>query len=439
VDVGTVVVAGITAAAAISGTLIGVVAQNHNARKTREDALRDQKRTAYREFLDVEHELRTALASSGKFTTAEYSRWANRFFEQFHLVELIAPPDVCALARQLNSHFAAIENQRLNAEGGDLLERLTNAYGAHEDAIEGTRGRLVEAMRADVAVTKAKVRAAPDDRTSTPFALRPSSEPEPVPEPEPEFTRGAEPAPGQAEERHIAIVSTHKSVTRADLDPVARALEKQLRSDVGPWWNVSATVEAFDKEKDIPADYWVVRVLPKLQYEGSLSYHTFQGARATADILGPNDYGISWTLTMSHECIEMLVNPYQERLAAGSSPRDLNRTVLFPVEACNACQDERHGYRIDDVLVSDFVTPHYFDRTRREGVTYDHQGVIGAPRQIAAGGYILWKDPKTNDFDQVFAGEEGSADLDDDQRAASPVRGTVVLSLFAPRAAADTT
>ncbi len=55
---------------------------------------------------------------------------------------------------------------------------------------------------------------------------------------------------------HIALVSEVETLSKDVLAPVAAALQKQVTRDVGPIWNVNATVETFPKLESVPGDYW---------------------------------------------------------------------------------------------------------------------------------------------------------------------------------------
>ena len=51
---------------------------------------------------------------------------------------------------------------------------------------------------------------------------------------------------------------------------------------------------------------------------------------------------------------------------------------------------------MNDVLVSDFYTPHYFDPVSSDGVRYSFNSKITKPREVLRGGYLSWRDPVTN-------------------------------------------
>jgi hypothetical protein len=52
-------------------------------------------------------------------------------------------------------------------------------------------------------------------------------------------------------------------------------------------------------------------------------------------------------------------------------------------------EDDSLGYQIDDILLSAFVYPSWFESFRAEGSTqFDRRNKIQAPLQLLAGGYI---------------------------------------------------
>jgi hypothetical protein len=68
---------------------------------------------------------------------------------------------------------------------------------------------------------------------------------------------------------------------------------------------------------------------------------------------------------------------------------------------------------VDGVLVSDFYTPHYFDREATRGVRYDQTGAITGPRKVLDGGYISWQDLESGHWWQRmrYGGQDNIRDL----------------------------
>jgi hypothetical protein len=169
----------------------------------------------------------------------------------------------------------------------------------------------------------------------------------------------------------------------------AAALQKQVTRDFGPLWNVHATVNAFNSLDDVPVDYWPIMIRTDIQTPGAAGVHEDQDGQPFALV----QYSNSWTLTASHELLEMLGDPYGNRLIAGQSIKPDQGRVRYLVEVCDPCEGWQFSYRVNNVTLSDFFTPHFFDPTPAPGVRYSFGGNITSPRQVLRGGYISWENP----------------------------------------------
>jgi hypothetical protein len=97
----------------------------------------------------------------------------------------------------------------------------------------------------------------------------------------------------------------------------------------------------------------------------------------------------------------MLADPSGNRLVGNPSPADGKTPVQILVEVCDPSEDSRFAYDINGIMVSDFYTPHYFDRRKSLGVRYSFTGAITKPRQVLKGGYISWREPFTGRWKQI--------------------------------------
>ena len=210
---------------------------------------------------------------------------------------------------------------------------------------------------------------------------------------------------------HVALVSNIKSIKPRELMRVSAALQKQATRDLGPLWGISATVDSFGKLQDVPVGYWPIIIMADVQ--GAAGVHEDNNGQPFALV----EYGDSWTLTASHECLEMLVDPFGRELRAGPSiapavqpapHRSLavkktagQGRVQYLVEVCDPSESEKYAYTSNDVLVSDFYTPAYFDPRAAAGVRYSFTGALTAPRQVLPGGYLSWYVPETGHWWQA--------------------------------------
>jgi len=199
--------------------------------------------------------------------------------------------------------------------------------------------------------------------------------------------------------QNVALVSEVDSVSPDWLTMVAAALQKQVTRDFGPIWDVKATVSAIERLEDVPLGYWPLIIVQEVK--DAAGYHTDQNGQPFALI----EYGTSWSLTASHECLEMLADPFGDRLIAGQSPKEDQGRVEFLVEVCDPSEDQAASYRVNNILVSDFYTPQFFDPVTAAGVRYSFTGAITKPRQVLPGGYLSWHDPVGDHwFQQTYFG-----------------------------------
>jgi hypothetical protein len=192
--------------------------------------------------------------------------------------------------------------------------------------------------------------------------------------------------------RHLALVSESQVVSLADVMRVAAALQKQARRDIAPAWEVSATVDAFARLEDVPADYWPMIIQDDIGYAHAAGIHRDDQGQPFALITAHDDID-GWSLTASHETAEMLVDPFGDRVIAGDSLKPGQGRVNYLVEVADPSEAARFGYSVNGVLVSDFYTPRYFDPFKAAGVRCSFTGAITEPRQVLEGGYLSWHDP----------------------------------------------
>ncbi len=201
--------------------------------------------------------------------------------------------------------------------------------------------------------------------------------------------------------QQLALVPEGVNLNMSELTRVASALSKQVTRDFAPIWNIHATVDAFASLEDVPSDYWPMIVAANV--EGAAGFHDDQDGQPFALI----EFGVDWSLTASHECLEMLADPFGRRLrAANMLPQAVklgqpNRRVRYLVEVCDPSEAGNFAYTVNGVLVSDFYTPDFFDPIAVSSVRYSFTGAIKAPRTVLKNGYISWNDPITHHWMQL--------------------------------------
>lgn len=191
----------------------------------------------------------------------------------------------------------------------------------------------------------------------------------------------------------IAIYSQTPLIQFDELRRVVAAMQVQISRDLKPHWDVDATLIAVQNESQVPAGAWravIKEVIPVDVY----GYHTTDERGVPITYMR---YQSNWSVTLSHELVEMLVDPYGNRVMSGQEfygqPRDNDPTndVEYLVEIADPTQTVNNGYDIQGVRVSDFYLPSFFDLSYTQGKQYSFTGAIPAPMAIAEGGYLSFK------------------------------------------------
>jgi hypothetical protein len=207
---------------------------------------------------------------------------------------------------------------------------------------------------------------------------------------------------------NLALVSEVDGHDPSDVAMVAAALQKQATRDFGPTWEVQATVDAFPTLEDVPVGYWPMIVKDDIGQPGAAGIHLDKDGQPFA-LITMSD---SWSLTASHEMLEMLADPFGNRVIAGRSPKRGQGRVEFLVEVCDPSEAAEFGYTSNDVLVSDFYTPHFFDPVQSPATRYSFTSAIKRPRTILRGGYISWHHPPSDHWwQQTWFGTKQFRDL----------------------------
>jgi len=195
------------------------------------------------------------------------------------------------------------------------------------------------------------------------------------------------------------------------LDPtlvnsVAAALNIQVTRDLPQFWPVTATVMHLPDPKKVPAAVWPVQLVKTLPPDEG-GFHTDKHKQPYARVIATTKSD-GWTIAASHEVLEMLVDPYGNRMQSsvaieivGKKIEDGTGQFGYLVEACDPCEADKYAYSISGVPVSDFITPHFYDPLVTPGTRYSFTGAIKAPRQILPGGYISWVNPEKDEWQQL--------------------------------------
>jgi hypothetical protein len=204
---------------------------------------------------------------------------------------------------------------------------------------------------------------------------------------------------------HVALVDSTDTIDPTELAKVAGALNEQVQADFAPVWHVSATVGAYPSA---PHGTWRIEIAERLD-EDALGYHTDDHHQPYAMVKRTDE----WTITASHELLEMLGDPFGNRLhtaAALPAWEGSSKRVRYLVELCDPC--EAFSYPVGDVMMSDFLVPAFYRSSPKAIAGYSHLGRLTSPLEVADGGYITFLDPMTGHVWQRFVQDGQTVDKD---------------------------
>jgi hypothetical protein len=204
----------------------------------------------------------------------------------------------------------------------------------------------------------------------------------------------------------VGLVDKTGTVDADTLHAAAASFNMQVQHDLPQFWPIQATVRALPNPSHIPVGVWPVWLVNNLPPgEGGVHLDKHHQPYALVEATpGSNE----WTVAASHEIIEMLIDPYGNRLQSSRSIQIVNGKIQdgpgefqYLVEGCDPCEADAYAYGVLGIAVSDFITPHFYDPIGTPGTRYSFTGAIKAPRQILPGGYISWVNPETSVWQQL--------------------------------------
>jgi hypothetical protein len=159
----------------------------------------------------------------------------------------------------------------------------------------------------------------------------------------------------------LSVINNSTVLKDAEITPVVAALQIQASEHLAPKWNVDAALVFVPSGKQAPAASWRLEIRDDTDFEPDSGYHNVGADGIPYGRVFVNTarrYNENWTITASHELLEMLVNPYANLSAY--APFDDNTGAFYSLEICDPVSPDVNGYDINGIAVSDFVFPEWF-------------------------------------------------------------------------------
>lgn len=215
----------------------------------------------------------------------------------------------------------------------------------------------------------------------------------------------------------ISIINhTNGTISDEELQAAIRAINRQIKEDFEPYWSLGATLRLEGKSGKMPRKQSimdmrgdaVIYLWDKIDVDNAIGYHDKNNQGIPYGFVFTElakKLGEHWSVTLSHEALELIGDPEVNLLVAGSHPGNTDTTVFHWYEMCDAVQSET--YQIDGIEVSNFVLPLYFTGGEELGGRNDFLGKIDNNKTLKSfgvnpGGYIGFFNPASGNYETYY-------------------------------------
>jgi len=216
----------------------------------------------------------------------------------------------------------------------------------------------------------------------------------------------------EGSEMIISVINhTKGKISDEVLIEAIRAINRQVSEDFEPYWSMGAVLRLEGRSKkrfstnnivDMRGDgiLYIKDKAGKADIDDTLGFHdkNYRGIPFGVVFTDLSEkLGENWTVTLSHEALEIIADPEVNLLVAGPHPKDEDVEVFYWYEMCDAVQNET--YLIDRIEVSNFVLPLYFTGGDEIGGRNDflgnsHDNSTLKSFNVNRGGYVGYYDPQ---------------------------------------------
>jgi hypothetical protein len=190
--------------------------------------------------------------------------------------------------------------------------------------------------------------------------------------------------------KRLIVVNASPLLTNAAVEAVIAPLQKQIDGDFIPVWKsklkesqIKVESARMDDIPKLPPDSWPIFLNRHSNDQGALGWHDDdpgQNIRTYSRVFVGDciQYDLNWRTTLSHEALELILDPDIRRVYRMSNGR------LAAFEACDAVDQ---AYAVGDFMASNFVLPAYFSNSTKG--PFDFRGTLKKPcPTLSPGGYM---------------------------------------------------
>src|SRR6185437_11140592 len=130
----------------------------------------------------------------------------------------------------------------------------------------------------------------------------------------------------------IALTNVSTVVTDDQVKKAMTALQRQVSNDFKAYWGLDAALTFVSSSAALPAGWWQIVICDDPDQAGALGYHELsENGDPLGKVFAKLDLqaGSSWTVTLSHELLEMLADPDINLCAEGPDGK------IYAYEVCD--------------------------------------------------------------------------------------------------------
>ena len=212
----------------------------------------------------------------------------------------------------------------------------------------------------------------------------------------------------------ISIINhTNGAISDEKVQMTIKAINRQIVEDFEPYWSLGARLRLEGRSGKKPgkndlADMRgdaVLYLWSGSDVDDALGYHDANNRGIPFGFVFTElskKLGENWTVTLSHEALELIADPEANLLVQGPHPENPKLAVFHWYEMCDAVQEET--YEIDGVEVSNFVLPLYFTGgdelgSRNDYLGREYKGKTLRSFSVNPGGYVGFFNPESGEHE----------------------------------------
>jgi hypothetical protein len=194
----------------------------------------------------------------------------------------------------------------------------------------------------------------------------------------------------------IGVFNKSTVVSDAEVKKWVVAVQHQVRNEWAAAWGFDADIIWLPKDSAPRSNMWHLIILDDADQASALGYYdmTSEGLpQGKCFVKTALSHDCLPSVAFSQEVLEMLGDPDVNLVAMGYDPN--SGAKFYAYEVCDAVDSDTLAYPgVNGVMISDFVTPAWFESFRTsKTANFSYRSSVAAPFQLAIGGHIGVYDP----------------------------------------------